>query len=529
MAGAKQDLISKLRSRLSDLRTGVTAFTLTVTGSCRYAYTAIENGYLTVTLEQPQGISPVRFALSDTRINTVGRLIQTLDALEGYTLVADTAVVTGHPSTDLAVDGIPDAHAGPVPFRHHIFSDEELSDLLTEAITLHNPNYTSIATVPKSEWPYVLMKGQAAAYRVLAADTAKRKGLDTDAHTYLSLAHDMEEQYSRDHRRQERILPAPKADESKMGAGDVVNGMMFRRSLRAGYNASYRNSLPPQPPNLYDFADDDVEDTQIRVRFSQNREQSFSYYELWRDFQPNVERSISGRLTSSYGNGSTPPGGSGGAALPINTQYSRAATAKQVLGVSAGANRVSPVFDGFFFWTAAELAGSNIVNCSFIDGVIFNNPGAGTVDVLGEPLEPDSDYYYRLFGINWNGEVTGSKVLKTHTKHQRAKFLRQPGSSGLGSVNAANSSLSPGAITPNRGILAGGVPITVQGTNFAPTGLQLLLNNKPCTGLTILSPTTLTCFSPVFTNTDFIGHMADMVLISQNGLRDIVIRAWTFL
>jgi hypothetical protein len=524
MAGAaRSDLVAKLRSRLSDDRVSVAAFSLTVSAETKSAYLEINNGILTITYEQSQKLRPVRLDLSIPSYNTVGRLIKYFMEADGYSVVPDINHLPNHPSIDLQVGGIPDiSNKNAETLRHHIFSEEELLDLLSEAITLHNPNYTNIAAVPKAEYPYVIMKAQAHAYRVMAADSAKRRGMDTDAHTFITLAKDMEEQYSRDHRRQERVIPAAKADESKMGAGDVVNGMLFRRNLRAGYNSAYRTSLPPTPPNLYDASDDDVEDVQVRVRWSQNREQFFSYYEVWRDTQASVERSISGRLTNAYPNNIASVGG-GGANLPVSTQYSRAATAKQVLGINAGSHSNSPIFDGFFFWTAAELAGSNIVNACFIDGLLYNLGSPGTSCALGEPLEPDTDYYYRVYGINWNGEVVPSKVLKVHTKTMRAKFKRMPVP-----TNAQNSILDPNAIVPQRGPLAGGTLITILGTNFPATGLTVLLNGKPCTSLTIVSSTQLTCLSPTFINSDWVGQFVDLVLLSPNNLKDIVQRAWVY-
>lgn len=528
MAGtSRNDLVSKLRSRISDERTIVSAFSLAIgtPGTCKNAFLEISNGFLSVTIEGGVKVPSIRLNLSDPKVSTVGKLINVLDKLDGYLVTPETSVVSGHPSSDLNVNGLPDISQGKgETLYHHIFSDEELLDVLTEAISLHNPNYTSITTVPKPEYPYVLLKASAHCYRILASDTAKRRGLETDAKVYLQLAKDCEEQYARDHRRMERIIPAPKADESKMGAGDVVVGMMFRRTLRSGYNASYRNSLPPTPPNLYDVADDDAGDTDMRLRWSQNREQSFSYYEVWRDTQPNVERSISGRLVNAFPNNTAALGG--GPDLPISSQYSRASTSRQVLGVSAGANRVSPVFDGFFFWTAAELAGSNIVNATFIDGLIFNNPGGGNESILGEPLEPDTDYYYRVYAINWNGEVVMSRVLKVHTKTFRARFLRTPGTQGFS--NSQNGTLDPNSILPTRGPLAGGTTLTIRGTNFPATGLEVLINGKQCTNVTQISSSQITCVTPGFVNVDWILKPVDVVLLSQNGLKDFIQRGFTY-
>jgi hypothetical protein len=361
------------------------------------------------------------------------------------------------------------------------------------------------------------MKAAAQVFRTLASDASKRRGLDTDASTLVRLASDMEDQYSKDMRRQERIVPVPKADESKMGAGDVISGVMSRRSLRAGYTDPYRAALPPQPPDLMDPADDDVEDVLVRLRWSQNREPSFSYWEVWRDTQPKVDRSISGRLTSQN-NPSAIIGSPSGPALPLNTQFSRMSTSKQVLGATA--SRVSPIFDGFFFWTAAELAGSNITNNTFIDGVVLpNGAGSSFASALQEALEPNSTYYYRVYVVNWNGEIVPSRVLKVTTKGLRARFART--GTGLSGV------LSGTAVSPTSGTIQGGTTVTVNGTNFPTVGLVVTVGGKPVSNLTIVSSTRLTFTSPAWVNMDFANNPQDIVLTSTNGLVDICQNGWT--
>lgn len=509
MAGtARADLVTALRSRIADERPAVAAFSLTVKGTCKGALLEIPNGILTVTVEQGSGIKSISLDLNDPRYNTVGRLMNALSRITGYDVTPDVSYVPEHPSIDIRVDGLPDISGGTsYTFKHRVFSDTELMQILDTALQTHNPNYTSLASVPKSEHPYVLMKATAQAYRMVAADSAKRRGLDADAKTFLALATDMEEQYARDKKSMERVIPAPKADESKIGSGDAVQGTFVRRSLRAGYTSPYRDALPPTPPDLLDPADDDVEDVQVRLRWSQNREQSFSYYEVWRDTSPKVERSISGRLANSGGNGSPQ--------LPTTTQYSRFSTAKQVLGVSGG-SRISPSFDGFFFWTAAELAGTSLVNATFIDGLIYNNPGQGNIDILGEPLEPNTDYYYRVYAINWNGEVVPSRVLKVRTKSFRAKFTR-----------TSTNVLDLNSIAPQTGPLAGGTAITITGTGFV-TGTDVQINGKSCGSIVVVSPTQITCTSPTFTNTAFVGKKLNVVLTSPNGLQDMAMFAWAY-
>lgn len=505
MAGAKTDLVSALRSRLADDRAAVTAFSLGVAVPCTSALLEIANGFLVLTVSGSiRSEIGFRWNLSDPRYSTVGRVIAELKRNSAYIVVTETVVASDHPSNDLRLDGMPDiANRNTATFRHRLFSDDELNEFLAEAVALHNPNYT-VGSVPRNEHPFVLLKAVARAYRVLASDAARRRGLDTDASVLLKLAEDADTEYARSYKNLARVLPTAKADEGKIGTGDAVQGTLLVRRLRTGYTAPYRSAIPPTPPTLYQPADNDVEDTQVRLRWSQNREQSFVFYELWRDVRPEVERCTAGRLA----------GYDGPAGLPISTQYSRATTSKQVLGVGMG-NRATPVYDGFSFFTAAELSGSSIVNVSFIDGMIFPQPGVGVI-ALGDPLEPEFDYYYRLYGINWNGEITPSDVIRVRTKKVRGRFKR----------NTASKDLAFDALTPGQGPLAGGTTVTILGTNFG-VGIRAELNGKEMPQVSLTS-TQLVVTTPAFQNQDFIGRALDVVLTSPSGLQDIACRVWRY-
>jgi hypothetical protein len=227
-------------------------------------------------------------------------------------------------------------------------------------------------------------------------------------------------------------------------------------------------------------------------------------YELWRDTQPQVERCISGRLAAA---GTS-------AQLPTETQFSRSSTSKQVYGTGQGSG-VSPVFDGFTFGTRADLSGSGVSSPCFIDGIVSNNPAGGTSATLGEPLEPGTTYYYRLYIRNINGEMTPSDVLRVQTRAQRALFARN-----------ANGTLSSSCISPTSGTIAGGTSVTITGTGFTQ-GCVLKINGKVCT-ITSLSSTQLVVTTPGQTNASFVGRYLDVVLESPNGLKDIVLSGWRY-
>lgn len=498
MAGnLRNDLVSALRGKLSDDRATVAAFALAVTANAKSALLEITNNHFIITVEQGENVSSIRFNLADPRYATVGKLFDQLSKQRGYQVVADQHMHSDHPSGDLRVDGMQQiAPKGSYTPKHYLWSDTELSEFVVEAAALHNPNYTTVSQVPKNEHPFVLMKAAANAYRSLAADAARRKGLETDASVLLRLASDLEAQYRADLERLRRVVPVPKADESKMGFGDVVNGTLVHRSLRSGYTSPARPAGASQPPRLYDPADDDVEDTIIRLRWAQAREQRFSYFELWRDTQPKVDRCLNGRLEVQ---------GDAAASLAASSQYSKAGTSKQVFGMFSNGNSISPVFDGFFFWTAAEQAGASPSMATFIDGA----------SSAGDPIEPDTDYYYRLYAVDWNGEILPSEVKKVHTKNTRASFKRD-----------ANGALAADAISPVLGGIAGGTVITILGTGFV-AGTQVFIGSKEAV-VTVTNATTLSVVSPAMTNAQFVGRQVDIVIVHPNGLRDIVVRGWKF-
>ncbi len=485
---AKGDLIAALRSRLSDDRASVPAFGLQVTGNCRSATLEVANGFLVVTVEGGETVSSIHWNLSSPSYSTIGRLLAAFQKQPGYTVTPDTAVSLDYPSSEIRVDGFPDlANKKVHTIKLRLFSDEEMSRFLEDAVVVHNPNYT-VQGVPKVEQAYILAKAQAIAYRALAADTVRRKTLDTDALTLLDLARDLENQYEKDRERMERIIPLPKADESRVGSGDAIQGTLFRSSLRRGGKVSARSALPPSPPTLYPPADDDVEDVFVRLRWSASRDTSFSRYELWRDGVPGVERSVAGR---GFATG-----------LPQTVSWSKASTSKIVS--DGGGTGFSSTFDGFTFGVRAEFpSGNHVHNTSFVDGLN-----------LVDPLEPETTYYYRLYLANTNGEVLPSEVIRVTTKRRRALFGR------------TGKSLAWDAVLPLMGPLAGGTTVTIKGTNFEQ-GVRVYINNKECS-IVSLTSTEIVITTPGQTNASFINLPLDIVLVSPSGLKDIAIKTWKY-
>jgi len=490
----KGSLVTSLRSRLSDERPSSIALTLSASG-CKSAVADISNGFLNISITGGTGpIKSVRFDLDLPKYSTVGRLISELSSAPGIKVDAGDASDREFPSSELVMDGMPEI--GPqgkaTALRHYMFSDRELASFLEEACQVHNPNYAP-SNVPIAEHPYVVKKAAAAAYRALAANAAKRRGLEMDVDSCLKLARDLEDQYAKDLKVQLRAVPVPKVDDSYVGSGHIMEGKLFRRSLRTGLPSSIKLGGDLPAPDLFNPADDDVEDVFVRLRWNINKDDRFMRYELWRDTLPEVERSLGGTLDASYVSPS----------LPENTQYSKPSTSKQVLIIYGSAR--TTIF--------AENK-DTMVTSSFVDGQTGDRT-YGNARTIGEPLESEMDYYYRLYSVSRTGEVVGSEVIHVKTKKQRGLFKRT--SAGL---------LDPTGFSVASGPLAGGTTVTITGTGFE-AGVTVTIGGKLATIVSVNS-TTIVLTTPAFSNRSFIGKPLDIIVTSPNGLKDIAKAAWAY-
>lgn len=499
-------LASALRSRVADLSADTPAFHLSCNGRCKSAYLEMVRGSIIVTVMEGSNVADIRLDTNLPQYSTIRRLIDAIRRVPGYVVEETSTVVEDFPSADLRVLGLADiSNNAKYTFRHRAFSDRDVSEIIDQAVALHNPIY-SANTVPDSETSLVLLLAESEAHRYLASGAAKRRGLDVDVEKLLALSRSAREQYDEARRRLAKAIRPTKVREDDFGSGDAIQGHLVRRSLRAGYQAPYRDALPPTAPELFEVPSENTWDTMVRLTWSQARENTFSHYELWRSREPTIERNLNGRLSAArMGQGT-------GA---VQTQYQVAGVAKQVFGISFGHTMTVPVFDGFFFGTAAEVPGSIMTNTTFVDGAVYTSVSNNQVSVLGEPLEPEAVYYYRLFLINYNGEVLPSNVVSVTTKRMRSRFARLDNKS----IDTSN------ALSPARGPIAGGTPVTLKGTRFRE-GMKVHLGDKPLANLVIVSATEATAETPEFFNPDFVGKRLDVTISNPEGMKDIYPGAW---
>lgn len=471
MSAVESSMIRQLRSRLRDDRATVAAFSVSVAG-CESALLEVSGGVLSVEVIKGSARS-LRMPFSSPEHSTIERLAAAISRVPGYSVTHDPSMVSDHTSFDLvAEEGICEIAKGkPATLKHRLFSDSQLRDFVSEAGTLHNPNYVN-GRVPPGEQPYVLLKAQAKAYRVLAAESARKAGGSENAQAFLNLANDLDSQYSSEVKRLTRVIPRAKTDESKIGSGDIVVGTLTRSNPRTGLMEPMRGAQPADPPVLFDPQDGDVQDTLVKLRWRQNREDWFSHFELWRDTVGSVERNSAGKL------GETSTG------LVPASVGNLEGTSVQVLGRTSASS----------FPDAFNISISQGNAC--VDGADSNAP----------PVEPDSVYYYRLYAVTINGDALPSNVVKVQTKGMRAKLATE-------------------WADVKKGL--GGVVVTLTGTNFH-SGMSVSIGGKLVSDLSVLSATSATFVSPAFSNPDTVGRTLDVVVTSSNGLAYVLKNAWSY-
>lgn len=470
---ASLSLISRLRSRIRDERPSVKAMTLGVDkASVTRATAEITEDHLMVTV-QGGDVSGIDIDLSESRFATIADLHYHLSRLDGYVATLDQDAVLSHPSVDVMPMSARDI--GPASSHldlvHHVFSDEELDVILTEAVQRHNPSFTA-STLPEGEEVFVMHLAQAEVCRRQAYDSSKRKGLSETVADLLQIAESLERTYADDVRRLARAITSPKeATSDSMRQGDVVLGTMFRSSLRTGRKAASGQNLPPPTPLLHDPDDArDVADDNIRLRWTRSSENDLYAYELWLDTTQDVQRA-----------GPPDSRGTPFAGPPLTTSEDpypgviRDTTSKLVFrsfGHSAG-------FESISFFSYIEEFGQSAV--SFI---------------VGE-LESETEYFFRLYVFDRNREHAASEVIRCRTKALRASFAEvspvTPLLGAPGTVVTLNFDPTKGAFTANHRIKVGGkeVAYTLVSASQATFEMPAFENIRVKKDISVTSPTGL--------------------------------------
>jgi len=477
-------LVSKLRNRIKDERYKISAFSIGITDT-GVSSAIIEVNRSRFILTITGGTAPsIDFDLSDDRYETVGQLIAALQAIDGYNVEPNEDAENDHLSSDLMPIPAYELVNKVAAMFHRLFSDEELTSFLAEAAKRHNPNY-DVLSVPPEEEMLVLTLAQAAVLRHQAIDAAKRRGLSEDVATLLSVADSLETVYEKDSARLQRVIPSPvlsAAQQNVIREGDLVMGTLVRKSPRNGYMTPMAASLPPDAAVLLDPAPGDIEDINARIRWMRNTEHDFYSYELWRDTKPNVERS---RQSVLFNDRNIDPS-------DLSTsKYDRPTTSKLVFrSFGPNSTRENRAFSAFI-----ESFGQ-LVNAVIDRDYKDDSENVG--------LEPETEYFYRLYVVNVNGDAVASNVLRIKTLPLRARFA------------------DTDPITPVTG--PAGTSITINATNVVANcrvtiGGKALLNPVVTPGAVGTIVGDVPSFNTV--------GAKDVVLESPTGLFDLKIQGFT--
>ena len=464
-------LLSEFRRRIRDVRYSQQALSLALLDpspsipsvtppvTIPSAIAEVSRGRLMVSVANlPPGVPDVDIDLSNPRYDTVGKLADVLSRTSGYRATLSEGANPDHPSIDFESFGPVDVVGTGVMLRHHLFADLELEDILRQSIQRHNPSL-DLTTLPQQESVFVFQLAHASVLREQAADAAKRRGMDSDVSSLLQLADSYEKAYQADTTRLRRAIQSPKeASPNKIGVGDVVLGTLTRLSPRTGYMSPLSSNPVPEASELLEPSDIDIEDDNLKVGWERNRERDFYSYELWMDTRPEVVRS--GELV-------------GDATLVALRE--RPVTSKMVF------RSLGPNTHSFFRARSAfvEQLGESISGYIVAD------------------LEPETEYFFRLYVIDLNYETAASEVRSYKTKPLRAKFdptvWGTPAYGPAGTVLTLRFDRSKGAITAAHRVLVGGkdAALTIIDNWTASVVIPSFVQKNAAKDVTVISPTGL--------------------------------------
>lgn len=470
-------LIDELRRRIKDTSFAVTAMTISCTdSSVTSASLEITHGRLVFT---PVGgtVQPIDIDLTSPAYLTVGRVFEHLSRISGVTIQLSEDADREHLCSDFEEIGPVDVRQQGVGLRHHLFSDWELEQAVIAGIRLHNPAM-AINTLPVSENELVLLLSQAIIARARAADAAKRKGTQTPAMEFLWIAQSHETAYDQALRRLSRaVVPIKEAPEGSVEEGDIMMGTQWRRSARTGFLAPLGVAQPPPAPQLLEPGDEDEEDENVRITWKRSEDKHFHSYELWKDTQPLVHRQRENVLLSGL------PTAGPATAFDTNAGAPRPSTADLVFRSFGASSNFSTVGFSTFIESYGQLV------------VAFNVPN----------LEPDTDYYFRLYVTDLNYNTVASNVVQMRTKALRCRF----------------DPTTPLSVT--TGAPGTSVTVTFDSTKGTFTSAHRLEFGGKTVAATIVDPYHVTFTVPAFVHTE---DLKKVVVVSPTGLKDILFDAF---
>lgn len=462
------NLIDELRRRIRDTHHSVPALTIgvNVPGFTGSAILEVTQGHLIFT-GSGGGIRSFDLDLTNALNSTIGQIHDSVQRMPGMACVMENHEDPGHLAVDLEAFGPRDVSIQATQIRHRVFSDYELIKVLEGALRRHNPSLT-IYSVPAAEFELTLTLAQAMITREMALDASKRKNTTETVNDLLSISNAFEETYARDNKRLARVIQSPREGNANgTRQGDVMQGSLYRRSLRTGMMTPMAAALPVAAPILAEPAGDDEEDDNVRVRWDRTGDTALSGYELWMDTQPNVIRrsqeARSGR----------------GPLIENRTPQLRESSSTFLGEVRGDSYTYNPC--GF----STYMVGGSLVTSVVVGG-----------------LEPDTDYYFRVFALSTNGEASASDVVAHRTRARRARFRETA------------------PFTPQTAAAAALVTVTLDPAWAPFTAAHTLSIGGKVVTATIVTGYSITFLVPTF----IVKGYKDLVITSPDGALQSVVR-----
>jgi hypothetical protein len=215
-------------------------------------------------------------------------------------------------------------------------------------------------------------------------------------------------------------------------------------------------SIPPPPVVLCEPNDSDEADVNIRVRWERPSVTDSYSIELWRDSTPEVSRSL-GNVSED----------SGFTAVYSETSELRRTTSIMALRLNGP-------------WGLQAISDEDLSRSS---------------SVVSD-LEPDTDYYFRIFLSNVNGEFSKSNVVRYRTRPLRCRFRASnplsATSAAAGTVITANFDTAWGVFTSGHVMTLGEKVLTVTPVSGTQVTFPVpTFQNKGRKQLVVRSPTGL--------------------------------------
>ena len=468
-------MLSTFRARAKDDQHVIPRFSIRYRDKqTRSALLEVSNGWFRVTLRNaPQGREELAIPLHDNRFATLGGLLSHIEReyASTYEVARTLQFSETHSSMDLeTVVGEDLAENRPVTLHTRLFSDAELLSILQQAVLRHNPGFT-LDTVPPAEENLVYQLASAELLRIKGVDASKRRGLEDDPKAMMTQAESYEFAYRQDHSRLRNVIQLPGGSRQTPNLQGEVNQTFANRfSLRRGFRTPSSHNLPPPKPVLLVPDGTDVQDYSVTIRWEKLHElgEVLEGVELWRDTSPDVRRTkdlevyptTSVLVWSSRQGG--PQSGEAYMTFPGNTRN---------------------VTDGYILGLAAA--------------------GVPEPSEAQRALQPDTQYYYRLYVFDRNGEYEASDAVPVTTRPARAEFSRNP---------------AVPALSLTEGPRAGGTAVTVRGSSFTD-GMRVMIGARDVVDLQVASSDVLTFLTPAAGQR---GAACERVtLISASGLKDV--------